>query len=640
VIKNLTLPFAAFLCLIIFLVYQPGLKGALYYDDYGNLDGLVNVVDLTSFWQFVNTGFAGPLGRPISLFTFGLQAAAWPEDGGQLIALNIIIHTGNALLLFFLSVEFLKLAFVGISSRSANSAAFTAALLWALLPLNVSTTLITIQRMTGLSSFFVLCGIWCYVKNYTLYQKLPLLNALFLQCSALGLFTLLAIFAKESGALLPLFVLVIELSIARAVSIGSGGRNYRLIILFSCLLAILYYLSPFNMNWFVVNENRGFSAWERIRTEWVLMWGYVKLAVLPIPSAFSPFHDDIEIVRNSYCWAAAGVSWGLLFFYSLLVRKKNYWPFFVVSWFFVGHVIESTSVSLELYFEHRNYLAIYGLCFGFVVLVLKLPVRYKNIGFAFCAAFVVFVALACYATTSLWGRDVVAAEVWSASHPRSSRAALHLGALDAGTAGGSVTEANLRIVNRARSEYRIRAMDRTIAACPECLAVKVQALLFSCNAESESAVKKRLNGVLEYAAIAKGFERVVVDLIYPLVELVDAGGCKGILFDDVSELVNQLLLNPAYQYGYFKSRLFYQVAEVAYRQGDINLAIEKLLVAAQSDPGAQPVMQFQVHLAILNKEWDHARSVVNRWRGNIGNSRDYKIADEILLELDELQRND
>lgn len=639
-IKNLALPLVFFLCVIILLVYQPGLSGAFYYDDYGNLDGLMSVIDLTSFWQFVNTGFAGPLGRPVSLFTFALQAAAWPDHGGHFIALNIIIHAGNALLLFFLSVEFLKFAFVGILPRSANLAAFTATLLWALLPLNVSTTLITIQRMTGLSAFFVLCGILCYVKSYKLYQKQPLLNALFFQCSMLGLFTLLSMFTKESGALLPLFVLVLELSVARAVSIASGGRNYRLMLLFSCLLAILYYLSPLNMDWFVVNDNRGFSAWERVETEWVLMWDYVKLAVLPIPSAFSPFHDDVEVIRNSFWSSVAGLSWGLLLVYSLLVRKSNYWPFFVICWFFVGHLLESTSVFLELYFEHRNYLAVYGLCLGLVVLVLKLPARYKNIGFAFFAVYVVFVALVCYATTSLWGRDVVAAEVWSANHPRSSRAALHLGALDAAAAGGSVTEANLRIVNRARSEYRIRAMDRTIASCPECLAVKMQALLFSCNAESESDVKKRLRGVLEYAATARGLERVVVDLIYPLVELVDVGACRGILFDDVSKLISQLLLNPAYKYGYYNSRLFYQMAEVAYRQGNIELAKEKLSVAAQSDPSAQPVMQFQVHLAILSKDWDYARWIVNRWRGNVGNSRDHKIADEILLELDELQRNE
>jgi|GEM_PF-991873 len=639
-IKDSPLIFIFILCLIVVIAYLPGLQGAFYYDDYGNLDELSNVVDLKSFWDFISSGVAGPLGRPISLATFGLQAGAWPEDGSQFILVNVLIHLANSVVLFFITVDLLRLSFNDVSRRRLNFAAFGTTLLWALLPLNVSTTLIAIQRMTGLSAFFVLCGIWCYLKSFEIYKNYPLFKSLCIQYSILLIFALLSMFSKENGALLPIFILVLELSIIRDISLKSGGRRFRLVLLITSLLAILYYLSPIRMDWFVVSESRNFSAWERIRTEWVLMWSYIKLAIFPIPSAFSPFHDDVEIVQDAYLWILAGVSWLSVFSVSLLVRKKTYWLFFVVSWFFVGHLLESTSILLELYFEHRNYLGTYGLCLGFVVLILRLPFKYRAVGDIFCGLYVLFIALVCYATTSLWGKPVTAAEIWSASHPRSSRAALHLGVLDTAAAGGSVNKANLLIVSRDRRDYRIRAMDRTIAACPECLAVRFQSLLFACNFDSDVKIKERLEGLFDYASTATGLERVVVDALYPLIEFVDVGECPGVSFADISELANQLLNNPAYKSSYFRSRLYYQIAEIEYRQGNIKQTKQALLNAERADPGAEPIMQFQVHMAILSGDWSNARIVVQRWRHYVTDSKGSETASKILLELEDMQRNE
>ena len=39
---------------------------------------------------------------------------------------------------------------------------------------------------------------------------------------------------------------------------------------------------------------------------------------------------------------------------------------FGILWFFAGHVLESTLLGLEIYFEHRNYLPSIGLIFSAV----------------------------------------------------------------------------------------------------------------------------------------------------------------------------------------------------------------------------------------------------------------------------------
>ena len=74
--------FSAFtLGFIVVLLYWPGLGGTFFYDDYSNLNGLSSITNLHQLIEFVFSGNAGPLGRPIALLTFGLQSAYWPGGG-------------------------------------------------------------------------------------------------------------------------------------------------------------------------------------------------------------------------------------------------------------------------------------------------------------------------------------------------------------------------------------------------------------------------------------------------------------------------------------------------------------------------------------------------------------------------------
>ena len=67
------------------LAYRPALGGSTFFDDAHNLGGLAEISDLSSAVQYIGSGVAGPLGRPIALASFAAQAYAWPDAVAQML---------------------------------------------------------------------------------------------------------------------------------------------------------------------------------------------------------------------------------------------------------------------------------------------------------------------------------------------------------------------------------------------------------------------------------------------------------------------------------------------------------------------------------------------------------------------------
>ena len=94
---------------------------------------------------------------------------------------------------------------------------------------------------------------------------------------------------------------------------------------------------------------------------------YLKLFFVPIPGTMSLFHDNFPITH-----ALDGTTVLLLVGYvaaivgAFALRQRAPWIGFGILWFFACHLLESTLIPLELVFEHRNYLAILGLCAALV----------------------------------------------------------------------------------------------------------------------------------------------------------------------------------------------------------------------------------------------------------------------------------
>ena len=191
----------------VFLLYFPATTGALFYDDYSNLKALSDLSSWADVWAFVFGGHAGPLGRPIALLSFVPFSSGWPDNGQTILVFNVLIHCANFLILVALGRALLRLD-GRIEPKLHFRIALGAGFLWAVMPLLASTTLIAIQRMTGLATFFGLLGVLGFVYGYLLAERRPVAGFI-CQMAVLGTGTLLAIFSKESGAVFPVFALVV-----------------------------------------------------------------------------------------------------------------------------------------------------------------------------------------------------------------------------------------------------------------------------------------------------------------------------------------------------------------------------------------------------------------------------------------------
>jgi hypothetical protein len=156
---------ATVLLLTVF-AYWPGLDGPFLFDDFGSippLGDLGGVVDWQSFKAFVFGGHAGPMGRPLALFSFLIDANNWPAESWPFKRSNLVIHLLTGITLGILITFVLKC--VQVRQRDARWIALVTTTIWILHPFLVSTTLYIVQRMAQLAALFMFAGLALYLHG-------------------------------------------------------------------------------------------------------------------------------------------------------------------------------------------------------------------------------------------------------------------------------------------------------------------------------------------------------------------------------------------------------------------------------------------------------------------------------------------
>ena len=594
-------------------IYFFGITGSLFYDDYGNLEGLSKIKNWSDAQHFVFGGAAGPLGRPLALLSFVPHAAGWPGNSESILIVNVFIHLANALLLGILG--YLLLGLVGPQYALRRfKVAFFAALLWVAMPLLASSTLIAIQRMTGLSAFFGILGLIGFVWGYRYQYARPVLT-FFLQMGILGTGTLLSMLSKENGALIPLYALLIDIFIVKSsLPVRQKLKNIRRGILMLGLISILVYLSPLMQDYFSVSEVRGYSVWDRLQTQVVVLWQYLQAAFFPSPSLYSPFHDYRGADYSGTTSLIAFSAWLAVLFICIFInlKYKLVWPIFALLWYFVGHLIESTSIMLEIYFEHRNYLSIYGFCLALAVAASSVSLQYQRLASGIFLLYVGIQFSVLFFVTSVWGKPGMAAEIWAKENPASSRAALHVVFQDLGNQNtDDIAKLNAEFIRRERYSYAIEILDRTAKNCPTCLGVRVQAIVYSCVLNKREEVINRMDGLLEVARKGKD-TRVVIDVLFRIRDLVNGGKCDAIRHEEIITLIKELSENYLFKINHILTRLYFLAAALKEDMGD-DVGMEEFLnMAEQASPVALPVLQYQIQLAYKKGSLPIAQAAINR----------------------------
>lgn len=356
------------------LVYRPGLSGTFIFDDTPNIvqNQAIAISSLApdTLLQAAFSSSSGPLSRPISMASFAINYFVSGLDPFYFKLTNLFIHLANGigvfifatLLLNFYRRHYQPMLTVGHTSWIS----LTVAAAWLLHPFNLTSVLYIVQRMASLSAFFCIWGLvlfsWGRIRLYESQGGMLAILA------SLILFTPLAALSKETGALLPLFMLVAELTLFNFRGSYASTRRgliafYGLSVALPALVALIYLVM--HPEWLMASYRiRDFDLPQRLMTEARVLWFYLVQIVMPRTTAMAMFHDDIAISRSlMQPLSTLPALLGIVSLPVLVIALRKQAPLlaFGILFYFSGHILESTVFPLEIAHEHRNYLPMIGI---------------------------------------------------------------------------------------------------------------------------------------------------------------------------------------------------------------------------------------------------------------------------------------
>ena len=375
--------------------------------------------------------------RPVAFisFAFNYWAGGFDVRGYHLV--NLFVHVCNGVLVYAL-----VLMLLGRSQRDAPAAsranvrmaALAAAAVFVVHPIQTQAVTYIVQRMTSLGTFFFLLSLLCFVT-----VRLELTRRRVLLWTVCVISGLLAIGTKEIAATLPLAIVLIHWCFFRDCSWAWLAKNIRhvLMALLAFIALGLLYLGTDPL--LAIDElysTRKFSLVERLLTEMRVLFFYLGLVACPTPQRLNLLHDFALSRGFLEPFTTLLSALGLVAAVAVALKSVGRRPIvvFCILWFLLTSVIESSVVGLELVYEHRVYLPLFGLCFGFAALVLWFA-RRTLVVWVCVVGVVLYLSAGTYLRNAHWADattlwvDVVSKSPNSArSHNNLGRALLRSGA--------------------------------------------------------------------------------------------------------------------------------------------------------------------------------------------------------------------
>nr|WP_295776590.1 hypothetical protein [Rhodoferax sp.] len=423
--RRLWLAFPLALAAALAAVYWAGLFGEFAFDDFASIVGntvLRSGSDRQNTWMAAaNSGFAGPLGRGLSMLSFAFNYRLFGEAAFSFKLTNLLIHYANALLVLTLVRQVLPLLYPALDPKRTAAVAMLVCTAWALHPMNALPVLYVVQRMTSLSAFFMLAGISLYLvgrRAKTAFGRSAIAVSLLFCWPA-------ALLSKETGVLLLVYLFLCEWLLLRSFHTLAPKFLRMFVPTAGVVLLVLGWA-----NWNAITSGYGvrdFDLQERLLTEARVLWFYIQQLVLPVPGSFGLYLDDIAVSRGLLSPATTLLSiigWLVVLVLAYLQRLRWSGFSFAVFWFLGSHLLESTVLPLELVFEHRNYLASLGLLawLGCIALPVASVSRTHWVRVTLVLGFVSYCAFVSSLRASQWADDYGRRQVEVYNHPRSARA--------------------------------------------------------------------------------------------------------------------------------------------------------------------------------------------------------------------------
>ncbi|KGI77242.1 ArnT family glycosyltransferase [Oleiagrimonas soli] len=572
------LAFAAVL-IVTAVLYWPSLHGPFLFDDIPNLAALTSI-DHVSSWRDLGIYLSQPRsfpGRPLAMLSFLLQKSSWPEHPFPFHLVNLLLHLICGALVYLITQRVARdwLRQRKIDETRAWIPSTLAAAIWLLDPIQLSGVMLVVQRMTLLMAMFVLLGLLAYLRGLLSEHQTSAKRGAWMFIG-LGVCMMLAFLSKENGILLPLYALVLDATILRGTvqRLPARLRWWRRLLIWPTVLFVAGYLLWMAFLQWGQPSIRHFTIGERLLTEPRILLDYLSKIFLPRFGIYGLYHDGYAISRNLLSpWTTLPALIIILALVTTAFLQRRRWPLFALAvlWYFGGQLLESSSVMLELYFEHRNYTPLIG-----IVMAIALAVASMHENGRKKAIFTVLGLwlVACCITTSLSARVYTSEDrlaiTWANDQPNSIRAKTFLA--DRLFKHGQIDSALqvIRTISRRYPNNSVLAENRVYLRC-------IQGTL-------KTSDINQLNAILRKSS----FDRGGFENMEPLRKLAFTNHCPSLNPSSWMRLADTLLANPAYREDSVAAGfLHYQKHFWAVSKGNLDLAIHELDLTYSQDPDAE-----------------------------------------------------
>jgi hypothetical protein len=297
-------------------------------------------------------------------------------------------------------------------------------------PIQITSVLYVVQRMTSLAGTWVLAGAILFILARQRLEEgrrgaLAAMYGAVVVCAGIGFL------CKQTALLLPAYAAVLELFLFSRTLLSTPQKRalgaFFAIVLVLPLAAGLVALSLAPEAFLGGYQNRDFTLVERLLTEARVLFFYLGLLLAPGLRRFGLYHDDLATstgLLGPWTTLLAVIAWALILALTLWgARRRAPWAF-AAAWFLVGHGMESTLLPLELVYEHRNYVPAVGLWIAVAVYVGVLWERAGRLrGLVAAAAGIWLLALVFMSSlrADAWRSPAILLDTLAGNHPNSYR---------------------------------------------------------------------------------------------------------------------------------------------------------------------------------------------------------------------------
>jgi protein O-mannosyl-transferase len=355
---------AAFIALLTFVTFLPALRLAFVeWDDYANF--VTNFGYRGLSWSHVHwmlTSVQGGHWIPATWATFALDHAVWGMDPFGYHLTNVLLHSANAVVFFFLASRVLRLGLPEMSIGALQAGAAAAALLFGLHPLRVESVAWITERRDVLSGLFWMLAILAYLRAPEQSgRKAGGWKLLSLVCYQF------AMMAKSITVTLPVILLILDVYPLRRHRDGfrcllTEKAPYVPIMLFGVFMAFLAAQSGGYLT-----SLGGLSLVERLAVTSYSLWFYVSTTVAPF--ALSPLYELPPSMKTAASRFIVPTVMVVAITIATLVFRRR-WPAFLAAWVAYAIILSPVSGMLhngsQLVADRYSYLSClpWALLFG------------------------------------------------------------------------------------------------------------------------------------------------------------------------------------------------------------------------------------------------------------------------------------